>query len=259
VALDDLRERTNALLADGVRGRLLREGLEIAIVGKPNVGKSSVFNALAGASRAIVTPIPGTTRDLVTETIDLDGLRATIVDTAGIHDTADIVELEGMARSKQAHAVADLTLVILDRSEPLDENDLDVICQTVDNNRLIVLNKSDIVPGFGGHDTLDAVAVSATTGAGLDDLRRRIAAAVDVNLLADRPAITNVRHIGLIRDAHAALTRARDAALPDGGALSEEFVLADLQEARSALEEITGRRTSDDVLAHIFSRFCVGK
>ena len=257
-AIDDLRERTTTLLADGGRGRIVREGLQVAIVGKPNVGKSSVFNALAGASRAIVTDIPGTTRDLVTEVIDLDGLRATIVDTAGLRSTTDIVEAEGVARSKQAHEVADLTLVILDRSQPLDAGDRDVISQTIDRNRLIVANKADLMSAWCDEPD-GALSVSATTGAGLDELRRRIAAALDVDLLADRPAITNVRHIALVQRAHEALTRARTAALPDGGALPEEFVLADLQDARVALEQVSGHRTTDDMLAHIFSRFCIGK
>jgi tRNA modification GTPase len=258
-AIDRLRDRTAKLLADGGRGRLVREGLQIAIVGKPNVGKSSLFNALAGADRAIVTAIPGTTRDLVTEAIDLDGLRATLVDTAGLRSTTDIVEAEGVARSKQAHAVADLTLVVLDRSQPLDAGDRDVMSQTTDRNRLIAENKADLPPAPRECDVTDAVPVSATTGAGLDELRRRISAALDVDLLADRPAITNARHIALLQRAHDALTRARIAALADGRTLSEEFVLADLQEARLALEEVSGRRTSDDVLAHIFSRFCIGK
>ena len=123
-AIDDLRERTTqrcspTAAADGSCAK----GLQIAIVGKPNVGKSSLFNALAGAARAIVTDIPGTTRDLVTETIDLEGLRVTLVDTAGLRATTDIVEAEGVARSKQAHAVADLTLLVLDRSQPLDADD----------------------------------------------------------------------------------------------------------------------------------------
>jgi tRNA modification GTPase len=258
-AIDDLRERTTKLLADAGRGRLVREGLQIAIVGKPNVGKSSVFNALAGASRAIVTDVPGTTRDLVTEVIDLDGLRVTLVDTAGLRPTTDIVEALGVARSKQAHAVADLTLVVLDRSQPLDEDDREVLSQTIDINRLIVANKADLSPASRDGGTISALSVSAVTGAGLDELRQRIAAALDVDLLADRPAITNVRHIALVQRAHEALARARTAALADGATLSEEFVLADLQDARNALEEINGRRTSDDVLAHIFSKFCIGK
>jgi tRNA modification GTPase len=258
-AIDDLREQTTRLLADGGRGRLVREGLQIAIVGKPNVGKSSMFNALAGASRAIVTDVPGTTRDLVTEAIDLDGLRATLVDTAGLRSTTDVVEAEGVARSKLAHAVADLTLLVLDRSQPLDADDREAIAQTQDRNRLIVANKADLAPAWRDADAETAVAASATTGAGLDELRRRIAAALDVDLLADRPAITNVRHIALVKQADDALARARTAAHADGATLSEEFVLADLQDARSALELVNGRRTSDDVLAHIFSRFCVGK
>ena len=258
-AIDDLREKTTKLLADSGLGRLVREGLQIAIVGKPNVGKSSVFNALAGASRAIVTDIPGTTRDLVTETIDLDGLRATLVDTAGLRPTTDIVEALGVARSRQAHAVADLTLLVLDRSQPLDEEDHDAISQTIERNRLIVANKTDLPSAWPDGDTSAAVCVSATTGAGLDGLRRRIVSALDVDLLTDRPAITNVRHIALVRQADDALGRARRAALANGATLSEEFVLADLQDARRALEEVNGQRTSDDVLAHIFSKFCVGK
>jgi tRNA modification GTPase len=258
-AIDELRERTARLLADGGRGRLVREGLQIAIVGKPNVGKSSLFNALAGAARAIVTDIPGTTRDLVTEAIDLDGLRATLVDTAGLRPTTDIVEAHGVARSKQAHAVADLTLLVLDRSQPLDVHDRDVISQTVDGNRLMVANKADLAAAWRESEVPGAIAVSATTGAGLDELRGRIAAALDVDLLADRPAITNVRHIALVQRAHDALTRARTAALADGGALPEEFVLADLQDARAALEQVNGQRTTEDMLAHIFSRFCIGK
>src|SRR4029077_17666621 len=142
-AIDDWREQTRRLLAAGARVRLVREGLQIAIVGKPNVGKSSVFNALAGASRAIVTDVPGTTRDLVTEAIDLDGLRATIIDTAGLRSTTDVVEALGVARSKQAHEVADLTLLVLDRSLPLDADDREAISQTLDRNRLIVANKVD--------------------------------------------------------------------------------------------------------------------
>src|SRR6185295_20220552 len=117
-AIDGLLARTAALLADARRGRLVREGLSIAIVGRPNVGKSSLFNALAGASRAIVTEVAGTTRDLVTETIDIEGLRITLVDTAGLRETTDRVEAEGVSRSKQAIAVADLVLVVVDEDEP---------------------------------------------------------------------------------------------------------------------------------------------
>jgi tRNA modification GTPase len=134
-AIAGLLDRTAALLAEAGRGRLLREGLLLAIIGKPNVGKSSLFNALVGAARAIVTEVPGTTRDLVTEAIDLGGLRVTLVDTAGVHETTDRVEAEGVTRARRARDVADLTVVLLDRSRLFDEDDRNIISQTSDLNR----------------------------------------------------------------------------------------------------------------------------
>ncbi len=252
-ALDRLIARLGALLADARRGRLVREGLQIAIAGRPNVGKSSIFNALAGAARAIVAEAPGTTRDLVTEVVDLDGLRVTLIDTAGLRETGDVVEAEGVDRAKKALAVSDLTLFIVDRAQEIDPEDF---IQTTDNKRLIVANKVDL-PAAWRRD--DVVEVSAKTGEGVASLRARIAQALDVEPLTDRPEITNVRHIALVQRACQALARGRVAAVADGGSLSEEFVLADIQDARAALEEITGRRTPEDLLAHIFARFCVGK
>jgi tRNA modification GTPase len=253
-ALDVLIERTDRLLADGARGRIIREGLQVAIVGKPNVGKSSIFNALVGTSRAIVTDVPGTTRDLLTEVIDLDGLRLTLVDTAGVRETTDRIETEGVRRALQAQQVSDLLLVVLDGSEPLDDQDRDVISQTSDSKRLIVQNKSDIEPAW---NQPAALRVAATRGDGIPQLREAICTALDVEPLSDRPEITNVRHIALVQRARTSMVRAREAAA--GISLSEEFVLADLQDARAALEEISGRRVSDDLLEHIFSKFCIGK
>jgi len=297
-AIDAIRQRTTALLCSARRGRLIREGFTVAIVGKPNVGKSSVFNALVGARRAIVTAVPGTTRDLVSETVDLEGLRVTLVDTAGIRETVDIVESEGVSRSIGAANVADLILMVCDLSDPTTDVALDTNI-LVDSNvgdvpqrgdssvgdalqgvpptrdslkavpysprmmvaanspsMVVVANKADLPRSWSRKD---AVEVSATAGSGIDDLRRRIVHALDVDFHSDRPAITNVRHIALVEQADRALQRARSAVLDHGEALPEEFVLADLQEARGAFEEITGRRTSDDVLAHIFERFCIGK
>lgn len=259
-AIDELLERTSALLGDARRGRLIREGLQIAIIGEPNVGKSSVFNALVGSSRAIVTDVPGTTRDLVTEVVDIDGLRVTLVDTAGLRETDDPVEIEGVLRARQSVAVSDLILLVVDGSQPRrEEDDLQGTgdnLQVIVNKRLTVINKSDLAAVWTDRD---AVLVSATTGAGLDELRRRIVLALDVDPLRDRPAMTNLRHIALVDCAHHALTRARTAALANGDSLSEEFVLADLSEARAAFEEISGRRAPEELLEHIFSRFCIGK
>jgi tRNA modification GTPase len=262
--VDRLLDRTSALLCDARRGRLIRDGLQVAIVGQPNVGKSSLFNALVGAPRAIVSETPGTTRDLVTETIDLDGLRVTLVDTAGLRETSDAVEAEGVTRSARAQEVADLVLIVVDDDAArLDERE-GLGAQSSRETRAIanvknftIRSKGDLVPAHARH--ADAVYVSATTGEGLEELRRSIAAALDVDLLRDRPEITNVRHAALVQRAHDALARAREALTGDGRPMPEEFVLADLQDARAAFEEITGRRTSDDLLAHIFSRFCVGK
>jgi tRNA modification GTPase len=256
LALDTLIQTTGRLLADGTRGRIVREGLQVTVVGKPNVGKSSLFNALVGASRAIVTDIPGTTRDLLTEVIDLDGLRVTIVDTAGVRDTLDVVEIEGVKRARQAQTVSDLVVLVLDGSTMLDAEDDELRARLPDVKRLIVQNKSDLDPAW---TQPGVVRVSATTREGIPELRAAICAALDVEPLRDRPEITNVRHIALVQRARDAMVRAREAAAETNERLSEEFVLADLQEARAAFEEICGGRASDELLAHIFARFCVGK
>lgn len=253
-AIDGVVARTRALLASSWAGRVVREGLQVAIVGAPNVGKSSLFNALVGSDRAIVTDVPGTTRDLVTETVDMNGLRVTLVDTAGARETADVIESEGVARSFQAATIADLTLVVADQSRPWPESGVIFGSPNI-SRRLLIASKADL-PAAWQRD--DAVPVAAPLGIGLEKLRERILSALDVETLSDRPAMTNVRHIALVEQAHANLIRAREAACAER-AMPEEFVLADLQSARAALEEVTGKRTTDELLEHIFSRFCIGK
>ncbi len=253
-AIDDVVRRVDALLADGRRGRVVREGLHVGIIGPPNVGKSSLFNALVGAARAIVAPQAGTTRDLVTETIDLEGLKITLVDTAGLRDTGDAVEAEGVSRSRATSKVVDLVLAVIDVSRPRAPQIEALSGQT--GAIVWVGNKADLPKAWSDNQV---VSVSARTGAGLDELRAAIARALDVEPLRDRPAITNVRHLDLLERVRAALARARAAAWSDGQSLSEEFVLADLQTARQLLDEVVGRRTSEDILRHIFEKFCIGK
>ena len=255
-------ENLEALLQSGRRGRMIREGATVVVSGRLNVGKSSLFNALVGSDRAIVTAIPGTTRDLVSEQVDLEGLAVTLVDTAGWHETSDLVEREGVSRGERARSVADLLILVLDGSEPLEAEDTVLLSQTAGCRRIVVSNKADL-PLAGTDVGLPAapdglVGVSARTGAGLDELRRGIAAALTGS---DAPregaAMSNVRHIALVEEARRHLCAAQLAVA--GGETPEEFVLADLQAARANLEEIGGARTNEDLLRHIFQTFCIGK
>ena len=256
--IDGIIATLDELLASAARGRLVREGLQVAIVGRPNAGKSSLFNALAGAGRAIVTDTPGTTRDLLTEVIDIDGVPMTFVDTAGVRTGAtDPVEIEGIARAVAARGVAHLALVVLDRSQPLEHDDRVLLEATRGSRRVIAANKSDLTPAWGlDADLTTAVSVSAKTEEGLDALRLALVNAMAGEATRDVPSITNVRHQDLLIRAREALARAAAAA---SNATPEEFVLADLDEARVLLEEVTGARTTDDVLGAIFERFCIGK
>jgi tRNA modification GTPase len=248
-------EGISDLLADGPRGRLIRDGATVVLAGRPNVGKSSLFNALAGADRAIVTSVPGTTRDLITEPVDVDGIALTLVDTAGARDARDIVEREGVARAHQARGVADLVLVILDRSEPLTSDDRALLAETSSMRRLIVANKSDLPRAI---DIAEGLDVSATTCEGLDRLRCAIVRELTgEESRRESPAVTNLRHIALLEQAHECLSRAVNALIDTS--TPEEFLLADLHAARARFDEVVGVRTSEDVLTHIFETFCIGK
>lgn len=254
--VDGVLAAIDTLLADAARWRIVREGVTAAIVGRPNAGKSSLFNALVGAPRAIVTDVPGTTRDLVSERIDIGGVPVTLVDTAGLRARPqNAIEEEGIARARVAAEAADIVLAVVDGSQPLTADDRAVLENTGSARRLIVASKSDLAPawdplGVGG------LAVSALTGDGLDDLRARMVEAGGGLVPRDRAAIANLRHAALLKRARAALERAAAAARQR---LSEEFVLIDLHAARSAFDEITGARPDDEVLRAIFERFCIGK
>ncbi len=261
--LRSIEGKLGALLCEARRGRLIREGARVVITGKPNVGKSSLFNALVRTGRAIVTPVPGTTRDLVTESADIDGLRLEFVDTAGMRETTDEVEREGVSRARRAWATADLILVLLDASRPLETADFALLRETSESFRIVVANKSDLPRTWAPSAVASPVeVVSLKTGEGLDQLRDEIRAALERGNPAtarDTAAVTNVRHTALLERARRALRNASEAVEAPGGPVAEEFVLTDLHDARIALEEVTGKRSSEDLLRHIFSRFCIGK
>ena len=237
-AVGAIGRQVEALLDGAAGGRLIREGCQVVILGKPNVGKSSLFNRLLGVARAIVTPVAGTTRDLVTDVTDLEGLAVTLVDSAGIRLAGDAVEAEGVSRARQALGVATAAVVVVDHSRPLDPEDWAVLEETVSLRRVVAVNKVD-EPGRWALGALPldvdtaVVEVSARTGEGLDRLRAVLRDVVTGGEpLRDTPTVANSRHIGLLEQVGAAL-RAAEAAAVTGAA--EEFVLADLQRARGDL------------------------
>jgi tRNA modification GTPase len=234
-------------------GKLVHSGITLAIVGRPNVGKSSLFNRLLEQDRAIVTDIPGTTRDLVSEVASIGGIPIRFVDTAGIRAGQDPVETLGIERSYQAMADADLTLVVVDLSESLKPDDLALIERASKQGRFIVAgNKSDL-PRRADR-VADNVAVSALTGAGIDELRSRIAPAAAHD--QESGFITNVRHEQLLRESQQALRHARQAV--EFG-IPHEMLLLDLYAALRPIDAVTGATTADDILNRIFSTFCIGK
>jgi len=258
-SLASLIDRIDALLAQAARGRLVREGAQVAIVGAPNVGKSSLFNALLNTDRAIVTAVPGTTRDLLTERADVGGLSLALIDTAGVRETADVVEREGVSRARDTLRVADLAIVMLDRSRPVSDEDRQLLAATASQPRVVVWNKCDLAPAqtLEPLEPLEPLELSVTNRSGMDRLIDAIASTLNAReSFRDQPEVTNVRHTLLLERARAALVRAATAL---EGEVPEEFPLIDLQEAGHALQEITGRRTTDDLLRHIFERFCIGK
>jgi tRNA modification GTPase len=242
-----------ALISTFDYGRLVHSGITLAIVGRPNVGKSSLFNRLLEQDRAIVTDIPGTTRDLVSEVAAIDGIPIKFVDTAGIRPGQGLVETLGIERSYQAMADADLTLVVLDLSEPIQPDDLALIERAGKQGRYILVgNKSDL-PRVAER-ALECTEVSAKTGEGMAKIRSQIAPAAALE--QDAGFITSIRHEQLLRDSVEALQQARKAA--EFG-IPHEMLLLDLYAALRPIDAITGATTADDILNRIFSTFCIGK
>jgi tRNA modification GTPase len=244
------------LAASFAYGKLVHSGFTLAIVGRPNVGKSSLFNRLLEQDRAIVTAIPGTTRDMVSEVTALEGIPVKFMDTAGIRQGDGLVETLGVERSFQAMADADLTLVVVDLSVALESEDLELLERARRQGRyLLVGNKCDLPARAELPEP--ALRVSALTGEGIEELRRRILATLAPGELQPEAGfITSLRHQQLLEEAVAALTRAGSAVVER---IPHEMLLVDLYAALQALDAITGATTADDILNRIFATFCIGK
>ena len=264
-ALKRVRAALSKLAGTFRQGRLLRDGLKVAIVGRPNVGKSSLFNRLLGHGRAIVTEIPGTTRDTITEAMGLDGVPLVLIDTAGIRPSVDEIESIGVERTRRAAADADLLVVVIDGSEALRHEDQTVLSEVANARHIVALNKSDL-PTFsmshfkdrsvvGEWSTL--VPVSAKTEAGLESLRAAILKPfANGSARGESLLITNARHHDLLVRAIAALDSSERLL---GQRVSEELVLVGLHNTLRYLDEITGETTTEEILGQIFSTFCIGK
>ena len=257
-------ERVERLIRTAEDGRILREGVTAALVGRPNVGKSSLLNALARADRAIVTPIPGTTRDVLEEFVNVRGIPVRLQDTAGLRETQDIVELEGVRRTHDALARAELVLVVLDGSAPIDPEDRRTLEQLQEKSAVLVVNKADLPPrvepaDFKGFAELRRIVwTSATTGAGLDELRDAIRDTVLTQGLepSEGVLITHLRHRSALERGKTSLDQALVSVQRQ---MAAECIAADLRVAINAIGEIIGETTTDDILDRIFKEFCIGK
>jgi tRNA modification GTPase len=264
--LGEVRSRFRNMAGTFQRGKLLADGLRVTLVGRPNAGKSSLFNSLLGRPRAIVHDVPGTTRDAITEPIGIDGVPLLITDTAGLRTSTDQVETIGVDRTKRAAADSDLLLVVIDGSQPLTDEDRAALTESVKHHHVIALNKMDLQDfqpsrlaegWFPASEASSIISVSAKNGSGVDELRSALVKPfIDGGFTGDQLIITNARHYDLLVRAIAALSSS-EALLRDGA--SEELTLVGLHDALRYVGEITGETTSEEILGEIFSTFCIGK
>jgi tRNA modification GTPase len=256
--IGELTPGLKALEASYGRGRIVHDGLTLAIVGRPNAGKSSLFNRLVERERAIVTATPGTTRDTVTERISLGGIPLELVDTAGLREGHEEAEKLGIARSREALADAGLVLVVLDATQPLNDEERRLLEVVEGRPALVAVNKSDLAAGEAIERVVGdgMVRTSALTGEGIQELRARILALATGGAAAEPGMLTSLRHHQAITTALGALG---DAAQANSNSIPHEMILLDLYRGLWALDSLTGQTTSDDVLNLIFSTFCIGK
>ncbi|HZR31092.1 MAG TPA: tRNA uridine-5-carboxymethylaminomethyl(34) synthesis GTPase MnmE [Terriglobales bacterium] len=258
--IGEVRAPLEQLAGTFAYGKVVHEGFTLAIVGRPNVGKSSLFNRLVERERAIVTSTPGTTRDLVSETVSLEGIPVKLVDTAGIRRALDEAESIGIRKSMEALADADMVVVVVDSSQPPSDEDRELLAQVAGRPSVVVANKSDLGPSRFSPPTSDVALVrtSALSGEGMPELRSLILRQIGGDSLgrAETGFLTNVRHQSLVRDSLSGLHRAVEAV---HNRVPHEMLLLDLYSALRPLDDITGATTTDDILNLIFSTFCIGK
>ncbi|MCS5611123.1 MAG: tRNA uridine-5-carboxymethylaminomethyl(34) synthesis GTPase MnmE [Candidatus Poribacteria bacterium] len=264
----EIRLALDELIATANDGRIIREGINCAILGKPNVGKSSLLNALLETDRAIVTEIPGTTRDTIEESVSISGIPLNLIDTAGIRETDNLIEQHGVERSKSFLAEADLLLVVISAADPMDNVDIDLLHSTVDRKAVIILNKIDLpmrtlpVQVKEQVQNKQIIETSVLHSKGVENLKSAILTEVLVSHDVGDPRtsvstiVTNVRHYDALRRAKADLSCAIDSLCQRQ---SPEFVALDLRGCLDQLGEIVGKTTNEDILGRIFSQFCVGK
>ena len=260
VGLAEADTRIRDVLAQAQQGRRLRDGLVVAIAGRPNVGKSTLLNTLSRTDAAIVSPQPGTTRDLLREHLDLDGLPLTLIDTAGLRDTDDAIENEGIRRAWQALARAELVLFVVDDREGVTPEDHALIARLPQGpEHLLIFNKCDLSGAAAGaiqSEGQPGLRISASDGAGLDTLRAAIRARAGLDDRMEGTYIARARHLDALRQAQQHLAEARTALATPGTA---EIAAEELRCAQQALGRITGEVSTEDLLGAVFSRFCIGK
>jgi len=253
--IDAVRRECLALAAEYRFGRIVRRGARLTLIGLPNAGKSSLFNRLLVRERAIVTDVPGTTRDTIEEGLDLDGIPVTLVDTAGLREATDDVEREGVARAERARREADVVLLVLDGSRPLADAEREALRQA-DERTVVVVNKCDLEASLRHAVPNGGLRVSARTGEGCGALRSRLREILAAGAPLEDPVVTHERHAEALRRAASSLERASTGA---AAGLPEDLVLEDLRAAIAHLGEITGEFGTEDLYDRIFSTFCIGK
>jgi tRNA modification GTPase len=261
IKLLEIAKKIERMASTFQAGRLLREGLKVALIGRPNVGKSSLFNSLIGYERAIVTDIPGTTRDSLHESLSIDGIPVSLIDTAGLRETSDTVESIGVKRTKGTLSDADLIIVVLDNSEGLNTDDYQVLAEVRDLNFIIAVNKVDLNDNGLNFDFQSDkskyVLTSAKTGEGVELLKKAILEPFSGQDIENKSfLVSDARHYDLLIRAQSEIEMSCDLLEKQ---TSEEIVLVGLHNALRMLGQITGETTTEDMLTRIFSTFCIGK